>query len=47
MLSREYGWTPEEIRQQPAEDIDAYVEILQTRAAIEKHNAMKNKPHHG
>jgi hypothetical protein len=43
VLSREYGWTPEEIRQQPADDIDAYWAILTERARIAKHQALKNK----
>jgi hypothetical protein len=45
MLSREYGWTPEQIRHQSADDIDAYVAILMERANIAKHKQLKNKPH--
>ena len=34
-LSREYGWTPEQIRQQGAEDIKQYHKIIRTRRILE------------
>ena len=39
MLSHEYGWTPEEIRQQPVVDIEMYLNIIRvrTRLANKKH----------
>jgi len=35
-LSERYGWTPEQIRQQPAEVIDAYVRIIDTKHRLER-----------
>lgn len=37
MLSAEYGWTPEQIRQQPVEEIGAYVEIIRIKRLLQKH----------
>jgi hypothetical protein len=37
ILSREYGWTPEEIRNQRADDIDSYLEILRIKGQLAKH----------
>jgi hypothetical protein len=36
ILSKEYGWTPEEIRNQRADDIDSYLEILRVKNEIQK-----------
>jgi hypothetical protein len=35
-LSREYGWTPDEIRDQRIEDISAYLDILSARNSLIK-----------
>ena len=37
-LSREYGWTPLEIMQQPASALVAYMSILEGRAILNTHN---------
>lgn len=42
-LSRIYGWTPQQIREQRAEDIDQYVEILNEKNSMARFNALKNK----
>jgi hypothetical protein len=34
-LSERYGWTPEEIRQQPAEVIEAYFRIITAKHKLE------------
>lgn len=36
MLSLEYGWTPNEIREQPKDDIKRYVKIIRLRRLIDK-----------
>jgi len=36
-LSSEYGWTPEEIRQQPIHEVHAYMEIIRIRRALQKY----------
>lgn len=36
MLSREYHWTPSEIRDQLVNDIMDYLDIIRVRALIEK-----------
>jgi len=38
-LSSEYGWTPEEIRRQKAEDIHQYLTIIRTRRVLENKKA--------
>lgn len=43
VLSREYGWTPNQIREQPFEDIQEYVAIIRTRRYLEKKEADKIK----
>lgn len=43
LLSQSYGWTPSQIREQKLEDINAYLEIIKTRNAIEKSRQNKNK----
>ena len=35
MLSTEYGWTPNEIRQQPAWEIDQYIQIISQKRKLE------------
>jgi hypothetical protein len=40
-LSREYGWTPDEARAIDAHDLDAYLEIIATRRALEREAAAK------
>ena len=35
MLSTEYGWTPNEIRQQPAWEIDQYIQIINQKRKLE------------
>lgn len=40
-LSREYGWTPEEIMQQPAEAVIEYMRILEMRVIL-KERLIKN-----
>lgn len=35
MLSSEYGWTPNEIRVQPYEDIKCYIDIINTKHKLE------------
>lgn len=37
MLSAEYGWTPDQIRAQPAEDIEAYIEIIRVKRTLQKY----------
>ena len=37
-LSREYGWTPTEIMQQPASALVAYMGILAERAILKAHH---------
>lgn len=37
-FSREYGWTPLEIMQQPASALVAYMSILEGRAILKAHN---------
>ncbi len=36
ILSKEYGWTPEEIRRQKADDINSYLEILRVKGELAK-----------
>jgi hypothetical protein len=36
LLSERYGWTPEQIRAQPIDDIEAYVEIIRIKRDIER-----------
>lgn len=42
-LSREYGWTPTEIREQPLEDIEAYFEIIRMRNKLESRKLKQMK----
>ncbi len=35
MLSAEYGWTPNEIRAQPYDDIKDYIKIINTKRKLE------------
>lgn len=44
MLSERYGWTPNEIREQPIADVLAYVEII---VAKKKEEAKLRKKHNG
>ena len=37
MLSAEYGWTPEEIRQQPIHEVNAYIEIIKRKRLLQKY----------
>jgi len=41
ILSRTYGWTPSEIRNQRSEDIEAYITIINEKAGIEKRKSKK------
>lgn len=38
MLSDEYGWTPSQIRAELWEDIEDYIEIINTKRLIQKAN---------
>lgn len=40
MLSDKYGWTPEQIRAQRQEDIEAYINILHIKSKINKRAKM-------
>jgi hypothetical protein len=41
-LSREYGWTTNEIRNMPHQDIRDYIQIVSVRNQIKKYNQMKH-----
>lgn len=41
LLSREYGWTPAEIRAQSAQDIEQYLVIIGERARIERARSLR------
>jgi hypothetical protein len=43
ILSREYGWTPSQIRKQNVIDIENYFEIIRARNKIEKQQNDKLK----
>jgi hypothetical protein len=43
MLSKEYGWTPNEIREQPYDDIQNYLDIISIKRQIEKAERMKKQ----
>lgn len=40
-LSKEYGWTPTEIRNLSVQDINDYIEIISIRNQLEKAQAKK------
>jgi hypothetical protein len=42
-LSQRYGWTPNQIREQPTEDILQYLEIIKEISKQEKIRQMKQK----
>jgi len=42
-LSKEYGWTPDEIRRMNVDDIQGYVDIISTRSLLEKAQSIKNR----
>jgi len=44
MLSERYGWTPSQIRNELAEDVEQYIEIISMKGKIEKIRAMRQKP---
>jgi len=41
-LSDRYGWTPSQIREQRADDIEAYLSIISMKSQIEKLKMKKN-----
>lgn len=41
MLSERYGWTPSQIKNELAGDIDQYVEVIKAKNKIEKIRQMK------
>jgi hypothetical protein len=41
LLSDKYGWTPKEIRNQRAEDIENYLEIISIKNLIQKRYGRK------
>lgn len=43
MLSERYGWTPSQIRNELADDIHQYVEIISMKQKIEKNRRMRDK----
>ena len=43
VLSREYGWTPTQIREQPFDVIHEYLNIIRTRRYLEKKQVDKQK----
>lgn len=43
LFSQRYGWTPDEIRAMAVEDVDVYLQIIQTEGAIRKSRELKNK----
>jgi hypothetical protein len=43
ILSREYGWTPEQIRQQRRQDIQDYLDIINIRRTLEKKELDRSK----
>jgi hypothetical protein len=43
MLSREYGWTPGQIREMSHLDVEIYKRIIAKRIAIEKTNRMRGQ----
>lgn len=43
ILSREYGWTPSQIRNESYEDIVNYLDIISSRNILEKEEAKKHK----
>lgn len=46
-LSSRYGWTPAQIREQSAEDIEAYLEIIRAEANLSKRkNHSYGRPAH-
>lgn len=42
-LSKEYGWTPNQIRDLPVEEVQAYMDIISIRAKREQAEARKRK----
>lgn len=42
LLSKEYGWTPNEIREMSIEDIENYVTIIRIRRKEEENNIKQN-----
>lgn len=43
MLSKEYGWTPSQIREQSVDDINQYIEIINQKNKIAKANQIRAK----
>jgi len=43
LLSREYGWTPSQIREQNLQDIENYLQIIATRNKLQEIEAKKIK----
>ena len=41
MLSKEYGWLPNEIRNQKASDIHKYIKVISMKRNLEKIEMMK------
>lgn len=41
MLSSEYGWTPEQIRQQRLDEIDQYIAIINVKRKLKAQQAKK------
>ena len=42
LLSKEYGWTPNQIRKINKNEIDSYIEIINMRRLIDNSNIKKN-----
>lgn len=43
LLSREYGWTPSQIREQNLQDIEQYLQIIATRNKLHEIESKKLK----
>lgn len=43
MLSKRYGWTPNQIREIPYDDIDAYLQIISIKNKHQHQQIKKNK----
>lgn len=43
MMSKEYGWTPNQVREMTKDDFDDYYDILLTKNKIQENEAKKLK----
>jgi hypothetical protein len=43
VLSREYGWTPQQIKELPSQEIESYLEIIRIRHKLEQAEYKKKR----